>query len=112
VHLTDLPRYLIRMFDSEVARGPDFPWHLRWYLGFKRRRRKLIRSLANALAKLEKRKPKGMQDQARIERVTKTLVESVRSLTGDRKLASARDVSAWLRKPAKPTGASNTSAPK
>jgi len=75
-------------------------------------RKKLIRSVANALAKLEKKKPKGMQDQDRIKRVTKTLIESVRSLTGDRKLASARDVSVWLRKPARPAGAAKTSAPK
>jgi len=75
-------------------------------------RKKLIRSLANALAKFEKKKPKGMQDKARIERVTKTLIESARSLSGDRKLASARDVRLWLRKSGPPGGSGNTSAPK
>jgi hypothetical protein len=75
-------------------------------------RKKLIRSVANALAKLEKKKPKGVQDKARIERVTKTLIESVRSLSGDRKLSSSREVRLWLRKSGKPPSPGNTSAPK
>jgi HEAT repeat protein len=75
-------------------------------------RKKLIRSVANALAKLEKKKPKGVQDKTRIERVTKTLIESVRSLSGDRKLATSRDVRLWLRKSGKPPSPGNTSAPK
>ncbi|MHC4970955.1 MAG: HEAT repeat domain-containing protein [Planctomycetota bacterium] len=75
-------------------------------------RKKLIRNLANKLAKFEKTKPKGMQERIRVERVKKTLVESVRSLTGDSKVANSREARAWVHKAGKPGGAGNTTAPK
>jgi HEAT repeat protein len=61
-------------------------------------RKKLIKHLANKLAKFERTKPKGMQDRIRVEKVTKALVESVRSLTGDSKLTSSREARAWVYK--------------
>jgi hypothetical protein len=39
-----------------------------------------------------------MQDRIRVEKVTKALVESVRSLTGDSKLTSSREARAWVYK--------------
>lgn len=75
-------------------------------------RKKLVQRVADKLGQFEKKKPKGTQDRIRIESVQKTLVKCVRSLTGNRTLSSASEVRVWLRKGGKPSGPSNTSAPR
>ena len=69
-------------------------------------RMKLIRRVAGALAKFEKKKPRKMQDQIHVERVTKALIDCVRKLTRNADLASASDVRAWLREAKKTAGPS------
>jgi HEAT repeat protein len=75
-------------------------------------RKKLIRRVADKLGRLETKKPKGILDRTRIDRVKKTLIECVWSLTGDRTLASAREVRVWLREGGTPASSGVASAPK
>lgn len=69
-------------------------------------RLKLIRRVAGKLGKFEKKKPKGMQDSIRVDRVKKALIECVRRLTRNCDLASASDVRTWLREVKKSAGPS------
>jgi HEAT repeat protein len=67
-------------------------------------RLKLIRRVASTLGRFEKKRPKKMQDQIRVERVKSALIDCVRRLTHNRELASASDVRAWLREARKSAG--------
>jgi HEAT repeat protein len=67
-------------------------------------RMKLIRRVADSLGRFEKKKPKRMQDQIRVDQVMKALVDCVRKLTRNQELASASDVRAWLREAKKTAG--------
>ena len=69
-------------------------------------RMKLIRRVADTLGRFEKRKPKKMQDQIRVDLVKKALVDCVRKLTRNCDLASAGDVRTWLREARKTAGPS------
>ena len=69
-------------------------------------RLKLIRRVADALGRFEKKKPRKTQDQIRVDRVKKALIDCVRKLTRNGDLASANDVRAWLRKAKKTAGPS------
>lgn len=69
-------------------------------------RLKLIRRVANKLGKFEKKKPRGMQERIRVDRVKTALIECVRRLTRNCDLESAADVRAWLREVKKTAGPS------
>ncbi len=69
-------------------------------------RMKLIQRVANKLGKFEKKKPRGMQDRIRVDRVKTALIECVRCLTRNCDLESAADVRAWLREVKKTAGPS------
>lgn len=84
----------------------------RYEVAVPKERKKLVQKIANALAKFEKKKPKGTLDRIRIERVTKALVECARALTGEHKVGDSRDVRVWLRTGGKPTESAETSEPK
>lgn len=67
-------------------------------------RMRLIRRVAVTLGRFEKKKPRKMQDQIRVDLVKKALVECVRRLTRDCEIESADDVRAWLREAKKEEG--------
>ncbi|MHC4970900.1 MAG: HEAT repeat domain-containing protein [Planctomycetota bacterium] len=69
-------------------------------------RLKLIQRVAGKLGKFEKKKPKKMQDQIRVDRVKKALIDCVRRLTRNCDLESASDVRTWLREAKKTAGPS------
>jgi len=69
-------------------------------------RMKLIRRVADTLGRFEKRKPKKMQDQIRVDLVKKALIECVRKLTRNCDLASASDIRTWMREAKKTAGPS------
>ena len=69
-------------------------------------RMKLVRRVADTLGRFEKRTPKKMQDQIRVDLVKKALINCVRKLTRNCDLASASDIRSWLREAKRADGPS------